>query len=324
MRKRLEDINCEIGNIIVDKYNSGLSMKAIGNIFGLNVGDVFRILKMNNVTTRTKGGIYKLPSDEIIKRYILGETCKSISEFYGVSINSITKVLEDNNVPRNNKYKNKDFDDGYFDEIDRYDKAYFLGLMLTDGNISKNENIIRLALSSKDKEILEIFKEKTHNSNVLSHRLDEKHDEFIFQVRSSRWEESLAKYSVIPQKTFISDMPVLDENMMPHLIRGMIDGDGWISSVRTYIGFCGNEQTVTHFKDYIVNKLNVRNVKVCHPEDNLYAVQWSSRKDVLNICIYIYNDKGDCYLRRKYNNFLKVFHDDTEVNSWIAKGQESP
>ena len=46
--------------------------------------------------------------------------------------------------------------------------------------------------------------------------------------------------------------------------------------------------------------------------------------DVLYMCKYIYNDKGDCYLRRKYNNFLKVFHDDTEVNSWIAKGQESP
>ena len=230
------------------------------------------------------------------------------------SFHTISNILENNNVVRNNKYKNIGLNENYFENIDSTDKAYFLGFLLTDGNISLNENIIRLVIASKDEEILNVFKEKTGNTNKICIREDEKHSERIFQLRSKKWKDDLAKYRVVPQKTFISEMPILSTDMMPHLIRGMIDGDGWISFHSHQIGFCGNEKTVIQLKEYLVKTLNIYNVKVIHARENLWQVAWASKTDIEKIGNYIYQNKDNCFLSRKYNNFLQIIHGNTEVN----------
>ena len=56
-------------------------------------------------------------------------------------------------------------------------------------------------------------------------------------------------------------MPLIKNDLMSHLIRGIIDGDGWITK-RGQIGLCGNYQLVSQVKDYLVDTLNVYNVKI--------------------------------------------------------------
>ena len=187
--------------------------------------------------------------------------------------------------------------------------------MLTDGNISLNENTIRLSLSSKDEEILNIFKEITGNENKICIREDEKHSERTFQLRSKKWKDDLAKYGVVPQKTFISEMPTVSEERMPHLIRGMIDGDGWISFKSHQLGFCGNEKTVNQLKNYLIKILKVYDVKTLHPNENLWQITWASKKDIEKIGNYIYQNRDRYFLTRKYNNFLQIIHGNTEVNN---------
>lgn len=305
----------EIEQKIIELYQSGLSMAKAGAPYNVTSATVMAILNRNNIPKRTKGGIYKIPDEDVIKRYVDGESCQSIADSYHVTFHTISNILEKHNIARNNKYQNLSLDENYFETIDRADKAYFLGFMLTDGNISLNENIIRLTLSSKDEEILNIFKEKTGNENKISIREDEKHSERTFQLRCKKWKNDLAKYSVTPQKTFTCEMPRLSSEMMPHLIRGMIDGDGWITAASHQIGFCGNEKTVNQLKDYLVQTLNVYNVKVLHPENHLWQITWASQKDIEKIGNFIYQNKDDCYLKRKYNNFLTIIHGNTEVTN---------
>lgn len=303
----------EIEQEIIKLYQSGLSMAKAGAWFNVSSATVMAILNRNNIPKRTNGGIYQIPEKEVITRYQQGESCQNIADSFNVTFHTISNILEKNNILRNNKYKNLNLDENYFEKIDRIDKAYFLGFMLTDGNVSSKENIIRLSLSSKDEEILNIFKEKTGNENKICIREDKNHSERIFQLRNKKWKDDLSKYGVVPQKTAISEMPIIQKNMMPHLIRGMIDGDGWISAAAHQIGFCGNEKTVTQLKDYLVKTLNIYNVKVIHPSENLWQVSWASINDIVKIGNYIYRDKNDCYLKRKYNNFLQIIHDNTEV-----------
>ena len=303
----------EIEQAIIKLYQSGLSMAKAGARFNVSSATVMAILNRNNIPKRTNGGIYQIPEKEVITRYQQGESCQNIADSFNVTFHTISNILEKNNILRNNKYKNLNLDENYFEKIDRIDKAYFLGFMLTDGNVSSKENIIRLSLSSKDEEILNIFKEKTGNENKICIREDKNHSERIFQLRNKKWKDDLSKYGVVPQKTAISEMPIIQKNMMPHLIRGMIDGDGWISAAAHQIGFCGNEKTVTQLKDYLVETLNIYNIKVIHPSKNLWQVSWASIKDIVKIGNYIYRDKNDCYLKRKYNNFLQIIHDNTEV-----------
>ena len=126
----------------------------------ITIATVMAILNRNNIPKRTKGGIYAIPEQEVITRYKNGESCQVIAASFKVTFHTISNILEKNNIARDNKYKNINLNENYFEKIDSSDKAYFLGFMLTDGNISLNENTIRLSLSSKDEEILNIFKKK--------------------------------------------------------------------------------------------------------------------------------------------------------------------
>lgn len=57
-----------------------------------------------------------------------------------------------------NIYQFKDYNERYFESIDSADKAYFLGLLAADGNISPRLTAVRIALKESDADILEKFR----------------------------------------------------------------------------------------------------------------------------------------------------------------------
>ena len=294
----------ELEQQIINYYNLGNSMAATGKYYNISPVTVKNILERNNIPKRTKGGIYKLPTEEIIKRYNNGESCQIIANDYQVSFHTISNLLEENNIKRDNRYKNINLDINYFHNIDSIDKAYFLGFLLTDGNVGLNSNAVALALSSKDEEILKIFAKYTKNENQLYYRKDK--PEVSLTTKCAQWKQDLAHYGMVPQKTYIADLPILNDQYMSHLIRGLFDGDGWISSKSHQIGFCGAEAMVSHVKEFLVNQLSIYDVKILHPEKHLWQISWASKKDIITLGNYLYQDKQDCYLKRKYLNFLEI------------------
>lgn len=178
---------------------------------------------------------------------------------------------------------------------------------------------------------MELFAEVTGNANRIFLRKDRPHK--TIRARVKEWKTDLAKYGVVPRKTYIADLPSLPDVYMPHLIRGMIDGDGWISCRRYngIIGFCGAEKAVSHLRDYLHNKLGITKATVRHVKDHLWDVCWGAKKDLIAIGNYIYKNKDRFYLRRKYENFLKIkarikarSRGNTEGTFCIAQGQEAP
>lgn len=217
--------------------------------------------------------------------------------------------MEKYDIPRDAIYYNKNLDRNYFQEIDSYDKAYFLGFMITDGNVGKNSNSVAITLSEKDSEILEVFREKTGNENPLSvlERKGRSSKEVTFHLKSEKMKNDLAKYGVVPNKTYIvKPPPNIDDSLMSHFIRGLIDGDGFISYKSHQIGFCGNEKMVTFVRDYLCDLLNVYRVKILKTEEHLWQITWASKNDIRKIGEYIYNNKNECYLQRKYDNYLEI------------------
>lgn len=301
-------------NKIITSYKSGLSMSAVGKLYGITGSAVFRILHKHNIEVRTNGGIYKLDEKSICKDYQDGKSTSVIAKKNKVNVHTITNILEKYGIKRNNIYHNLDLINDYWEEIDKYDKAYFLGFLIADGNVIGNST--KLQLSKKDEHILKTFANKTKNSNKIT---ESKKGLVGLSVKRKKWVEDLKQYGVVPNKTSIAYLPKLDENMMPHLIRGLIDGDGWISYKSHSIGFCGNETIVNQVRDFIVQKLDVYKVKVLHTGTNLWMINWASIKDIRKIGEYIYQNKYDCYLKRKYDNFMNIINANTEVNSEIAK-----
>lgn len=309
----------ETENKVISEYNSGKSLAKIGRLLGLSPVTVMNILNRNNIQLRTKGGIYRLDEDSVINSYRSGQTCKQIAENFNVCLKTICNILEKNGIDRDNIYHNISLINNYWENIDTYDKAYFLGFLITDGNVFGNE--VRLQLSSKDEYILKIFSDKTNNSNQI---YKDKRGFSAFSIKRKSWVNDLSKYGVIPNKTSTVFLPGVNENLMPHLLRGIFDGDGWITFKGHTIGLCGNETLTTQVRDYLVNKLGVFNVKVIKNNDNLWSVSWSSKRDIKLIGEFLYKDKKDCYLTRKFDNYTKIIQVDTEVSSEISKGSETP
>ena len=305
---------------IIKGYLNGKSMAQLKNLFNVGTTTVLNILKRNNIETRTKGGVKKLDEDLIVSEYKKGTSSYKIAEKYNISVSRIYCILKRNEIERNNNYHNLDLISDYWNKIDSYDKAYFLGFLITDGNVYEND--VRLQLSSKDEYILKIFSDKTKNSNKI---YTDKRGFSSFRVKRKSWADDLARYGVIPRKTKTVYLPTIDENLMPHLLRGIFDGDGWITlKSHCTIGLCGNNILTTQVRDYLVKTLGVYKVKIIKNNENLWSVSWSSKKDIKLIGDFIYKDKGDCYLTRKFHTYESIVHVDTEVSSDISKGSETP
>ncbi|MBP3732204.1 MAG: hypothetical protein J6I84_03050 [Bacilli bacterium] len=118
----------DIEKQVISEYNNGKSLSKLGESYGLSPVTVLNILKRNNIQVRTKGGIYKLDEDSIINKYKSGKSCREIAEENGVCLKTICNTLEKNNIARDNIYHNKSLISNYWEEINTYDKAYFLGV----------------------------------------------------------------------------------------------------------------------------------------------------------------------------------------------------
>ncbi len=315
----MKKIDKEIEKVIIERYQNGIPMRLAGADLNINATTVFNVLKRNNIKTRTKGGIDQLDAESIIMEYKKGISSTKIAKKYEVDVHTITNILEKNGIKRDNLYYNINLVENYWEIIDTNDKAYFLGFLIADGNVIGNA--VRLSLHIRDKEILEKFSIVTQNENQL---YEDKRNCVTFSVKRKKWVDDLSKYKVVPRKTPIVTLPPLNEKWMPHLLRGLIDGDGWITK-NGRVGFCGNKETVTQVRNFLVDKLFVYNVAIIQcRESTLYMVQWSNKKDFCSICEYLYQDKEEYYLKRKYNNYITAIHGNTEVSSEITQGSETP
>lgn len=309
-RKKWSHLDDQLEQEIIKEYLSGSSCRTTGDKFGINQVTVFNVLVRNNVPRRTRGGINPLPMDEIVAKYKTNVSAASIARDYNVTTHTITAILKLYGIPANLNYHNPQLRRDYFDNIDSYDKAYFLGLLLTDGNVSGNSHV-KLELQISDKYILETFTKYIKSSNKVLEYIRDKGNKILhtaaFSVKSPELVQALSKYSIVPRKLTKTTLPILHPDMMPHLIRGMIDGDGFISTATGTVGFCGQPNLVIPLHDFLRDTLGLSNRKIrvtnksqLGPQyHDVCTVTWTVSESE-KIANYIYKDKHDCYLTRKF------------------------
>lgn len=190
-----------------------------------------------------------------------------------------------------------DLDETVFETIDSEEKAYWLGFILADGNVYKNEktyqHLLQIGLSIKDFAHLEKFK-KFLKTN-LPIKLNKNKTSCILQVQSKKILSDLEKYNIFPRKTFTATYPKIKEELNKHLIRGMIDADGYISLVisdkkypeykKPVFSFCGNENIVNSVSLFLDTDLKLSKTKIIkHSKSNVFYYRKSSSpaKGIIN------------------------------------------
>lgn len=101
-------------------------------------------------------------------------------------------------------------------------KAYLLGFLLTDGSVDGRRHSVRIEIQTRDAPLLAAFVQLFGGSIATSHG-----------GKAMRWTlngkalcEELAPFYIVPNKTFVVRLPMLLDSLMPHLLRGIWDGDG--------------------------------------------------------------------------------------------------
>lgn len=324
----------ELEEKAIELYNSGLSMAAVGKEIGRSAATVLAILNKYNIPKRTNGGIYKLPEQEIIDKYLNDKrTMDSIANDYNVTLGTIKKILLDNNIVLRtaSETRNPYFKKDAFKNIDNEAAAYYLGLFITDGCILEpdlNNNHpnykMQIELQSNDDYILEELKKWLQLSSTNLYKAKRLKGNIISETSTLGWystemAQDFAQYGVVPRKTDKVYLPIISPKFMPHLLRGLIDGDGCISinsqTNKLMISFCGNQTCVTQVRDFISKELFIKQVKVLQIGPHLWQISYGSQSDCYKICDYIYKD-ANYYLKRKKNKFLQIFpnYENTEVN----------
>lgn len=218
----------------------------------------------------------------------------------------VSSKLEDR-IKRGKTHRVYSFNDNLFEKIDSESKAYWLGFLAADGNVSENK--ISLCLADKDKEHLNCF--KTFMGIKTKNYITSKNSEKV-SIRSFQMANDLEKYGIIPNKTFSIRLPNLSENMIRHFIRGYFDGDGCICSVirrtrresREYVYNGGEFSILGNIKMLrdmlkIFRGLNLPITKLIWRGRKICRLRYGGIRQLKILYDYLYDNANICLIRKK-------------------------
>lgn len=313
--------------IILKKHNEGYNTVEIANHLHRNDSSIGRFLKKNNLTaTYSKCKLRKADKERIIELYQDGLTAKEILPMFIGKVqteNTIMAIVKESGINRP-RGTVSDADSDYFSIIDTEAKAYYLGLLLTDGNVHKakrntEQYVIQIDLKADDKEIIEKFKKEIHSSNRIRIYQTDKRNECLFGICSSKMAHDLMDKGVYPKKTFKAELNYnIPPELFRHYIRGIFDGDGtvFVSKDKLRFGFYGTHKLVSQVQDWLNEQINISHNKV-FDKPTVSFVIYQKKDDVMNFYNLMYKD-ASFFLQRKKDKFDSYFAEhyvNTEVTN---------
>ena len=239
-------------------------------------------------------------------------SAKSVGKQLGLSERSVLKYLKSKNLTRaigkNYKYT---CNENFFSEINTEEKAYWLGVIFADGNVSLNScGTGQLFISSIDEDWLKRFLNTINSTSPLYKEIHKKYQKCIWKVHitNNTIYDDLHKVGVVPKKSLILRFPKLDETLIPHFIRGYFDGDGCV----TVCKYLPNKNNLTlrsgissgskEFLEKLLSYLPVKCKTITTRKNGNLSEFKLSVNDSIAFAKYIYKD-ATIYLQRKYDKF---------------------
>ena len=188
----------------------------------------------------------------------------------------------------------------FFKNIDNQDKAYFLGLMFSDGSVNSKGNQFYLKL--KDEDVILKFKEVLKCDYPVIYR-EVPNKSYTIEVSSKKMCSDLINLGCIPNKTKVLKFPSLREDLIRHFIRGYFDGDGCLQlqnkiyHCRFDIA-CASKQFLESMRPYITAIAVTNGGLNKESKYNVWHLSYSGNQ-VIQILDWLYKD-ANYYMQRKY------------------------
>lgn len=242
---------------------------------------------------------------EIIKEYLSGDGSTILGKRWECNPSTITNILKAYKIPiRTLKQARRtkiSLNENVFKEIDSPEKAYWLGMMYSDGYITKSNsytNYFAISLKESDKEHLEKFKKfLNYSGNVATYTQVSGYSPGSLYSRlmigSNTVVKDLEKWGVLENKSD-KDLIIPDIDFKDDFIRGIIDGDG---SIRTndsrILRIHGNLKLLESIAEYLGEEHTIT------PDKTIFSLNFgtSVSKKLLR---RLYSN-STIYLQRKYD-----------------------
>lgn len=235
----------EIKNKAIEYYLVGYSANQVSKIVGVNEATIRKWIKEKNIEVRNGGSYNKKYDEEFIKYiwklYESGLNTTEITNKLGLKRGIVSYLLRENSYKMNHRGpKSMIGREDYFDCIDSFDKAYYLGWIMADGNVSitNGQYSLKIHIAIKDKELIDNFLSTIQSTNKTKVR-NGKNTSYYVSLTSRHMCESLMNYGIIPHKTGLEVFPKdIPKEYYRDFIRGVFDGDGITDISKKRIRIC--------------------------------------------------------------------------------------
>ena len=311
LKRVKSDLQSNMNNIMKLR-NDGVYYKDIAKIYNTSPSSIGRILRANGVLTRTE-----LTQDDIrdiIQKYQDGHSIAEIGKSHHKTGKVISALLKENNVDiigseiKNRKYT---IDENYFDCIDSDEKAYIIGLLMTDGNITGNN--ISISLQESDKDVLDKINKLVGSDRPLHYiEMNDKNkkweNQYKLSITNKHMANRLKELGIIENKSLTLNYPCwLPGSLFPSFLRGVIDGDGTISKERCRVTIIGTKMLL----DGIHLKLKSLGIHSAfyhskHHNDATWNLYIGGKNNSIFLLDMLYKN-STIHIERKYQIYMEKY-----------------
>lgn len=303
-------VNCKNSEKLVDYLNKKYSLNLTYNYLKTLASQ--KGLKKKQFNSKSQRKVSKNTENEIIKLYLDGYSTYQLYKMYGYKDKkSILDILKSNNIERReNSYAHelkKTYLDFSLEKIDSYEKAYFIGLMITDGYVCVERNYIGIDLTDYD-----VIKFLSNYINVKINKIKPKKnthkEKYRILIHGKKYVDECARFGIVKNKTFLATGCKLYEEekiFIPYIIRGIIDGDGWIrKDGKEFFISSASKNFIKWCKEILIDLgMSIDYSFIKNEYNGIYLIRSASSENIEILKRYIYDKPFG--MQRKYDRLYK-------------------
>ena len=229
------------------------------------------------------------------------ESIKNVSNKFNLNFGILRYHLAKRGISRGRGLKASCNED-YFKNIDTEEKAYWLGFIMADGNISNFSGgyYLKFSLEKNDADTIKAFKNAIEFAGAIIHN----RNNIGISIGSKSIYNDLNRYGIIERKSGREIIPfgLIPDELIRHFVRGYFDGDGCVSMSGT-VQICCGRIFAESFIDNINPNFRIKNFDTTNVVVNLLSTRKKYCKEFYEYC---YRD-SNIYLQRKFSRFVENY-----------------
>ena len=159
-----------------------------------------------------------------------------VAQYLGVPYKALMRYMRKYGITHRD-FSKKSINEDYFANIDTQDKAYYLGLLTADSCVYRSGKTLVVQWNIAEKDKLELIRfnniiESTYNiypQQCSLAQTGKEYHSFGLAISNHVFVQHLIDHGVAIGKDNRLTLPILNDGLMSHFLRGYFDGDGYIS-----------------------------------------------------------------------------------------------